>query len=58
MPAVKPAVAVNEIARVSRSRMIWIACGSQQTVVRTAPTAPMASIRVTRAFSRDSLKPV
>ena len=33
MPAENPAVAVSEIARVSRSRRIRIACGSQHTVV-------------------------
>jgi hypothetical protein len=31
------------MARVSRSRMILIACGTQHTVVRTAPVAPIAS---------------
>ena len=48
MPAVKPDVAVSEIARVSRSRTICTACGSQQTVVSTAPVAPIASIEVHR----------
>src|SRR6187431_714896 len=55
MPAVKPEVAVSEIARVSRSRMIWIACGSQHTVVSTAPRAPMASMRVIAAASIEDL---
>src|SRR5271155_4802325 len=31
------------MARVSRSRMILTACGTQQTVVKSAPVAPIAS---------------
>src|ERR1700683_3375982 len=33
----------SEMARVSRSRMILTACGTQQTVVSSAPVAPIAS---------------
>ena len=33
----------NEMARVSRSRMIFMVCGTQHKVVSTAPVAPMAS---------------
>src|ERR1700688_2870157 len=41
---VNAAVAGSDSARVSFSRMTFIACGSQHSVVRTAPVAPMRSI--------------
>jgi hypothetical protein len=43
---VKASVAGSEIARDSRSRITLIACGSQHTVVSTAPMVPMASTMV------------
>src|SRR5579871_3079829 len=39
-------VAGSEIDRVSRSRMVFSACGSQHTVVSTAPVMPIESVRV------------
>src|SRR5262249_62362142 len=44
MPAVNARLVDSDSARVSRSRITLMACGSQQIVVRTAPTAPITSI--------------
>jgi hypothetical protein len=51
----------SEIARVSRERIKWIACGSQQIVVSTAPIAPdhctgSVSGLMARDLKSDSLR--
>src|SRR5215813_5181174 len=44
MPAVNARLVDSDSARVSRSRITLMAWGSQQIVVRTAPTVPTTSI--------------
>src|SRR5215470_17862333 len=44
MPAVNARLVDSDSARVSRSRITLMAWGSQQIVVRTAPTVPITSI--------------
>src|SRR5215471_7781969 len=45
MPTVNAVVAASEIERVSRSRIIFVAWGTQQAVVSTAPMVPAASTK-------------
>src|SRR5882757_8956638 len=57
MPVAKVAVAGSEIACVSRVRRIRTACGSQQSVVSTAPAVPTISTKV-NGITRCSGEPI